>query len=547
MKKTWWKEAVIYQIYPRSFMDANGDGIGDLLGIIQKLDYIKDLGVDVIWLSPVYQSPNDDNGYDISDYYDIMTEFGTLGDFDELLDKVHLRGMKLVMDLVVNHTSDAHPWFQAARQSKDSPYRDFYFWAPEPPCNWPAFFGGPAWTYDEVAGEYFLHLFSSRQPDLNWENPQVRQEVYRLMRFWLDKGIDGFRMDVIPLISKRTDWPDVDLNNFTEAIEKTYANGPRVHEFLQEMHREVLRHYDIMTVGEAPGVPPRFGSLYVGEDRNELNMIFHFGHMFLDWGPRGKFDPQPWDLNAFKDVFNTWDAAIGDRGWLSPFLDNHDFPRMVSRWGNDKAYRVPSAKMLATLLLTMRGTPSIYMGSELGMTNVAFPSFDDYRDLETLNAYREVKARGGDLDALLRAVHQQSRDNMRTPMQWDGAHHAGFTEAGEPWIPVNPNYTEINAEKVLADPDSVFHYYRRLLQLRKAHPTLIYGRYEMIDEGSEVLYAYRRWDEAGEYFVYLNFSDEEQELTPRPAGKDWSLLIGNYDGETARLRPWEGRVYQVTA
>ena len=374
MKRTWWKESVIYQIYPRSFKDSNGDGIGDLRGIIEQLDYLKNLGVDILWLSPIYQSPNDDNGYDISDYYSIMEEFGTMQDFDEMLSGIHDRGMKLVMDLVVNHTSDEHYWFQESRKSKDNPYRDYYFWRPEKPNNWQSFFTGDAWEYDAQTGEYYLHLFTKKQPDLNWENLIVRQEIYKMMRWWLDKGVDGFRMDVIPLISKRLDFPDADFSDFAKVVEEIYANGPRLHEFLKEMYREVLGDYDIMTVGEAPGVSPEQARLYVGESRKELNMIFHFGHMFLDWGGEGKFELSDWNLREFKNVFTTWHNAMAEEGWVSIFLDNHDFPRMVSRWGNDKEYHQESARLLAILILTLRGTPTIYQGSEIGMTNVAFES-----------------------------------------------------------------------------------------------------------------------------------------------------------------------------
>ena len=550
MARTWWKEAVIYQIYPRSFMDGNGDGIGDLRGIIEKLDYLQLLGVDVLWLSPVFESPNDDNGYDISDYRAIMKEFGGMADFDEMLEGIHARGMKLVMDLVVNHSSDEHSWFQESRSSTDNPYRDYYFWEPEPPNNWKSFFGGNAWEYDAPSGEYYLHLFSKKQPDLNWENQKVREEVYSLMRFWLDKGVDGFRMDVIPFISKRLDWPDMDPHDFSSAIEQIYANGPRLHEFLQEMNRKVSSHYDVMTVGEAPGVPPKWANLYVGEDREELNMIFHFGHMMLDWGPGGKFDPQSWGLKEFKEVFNTWHKAVGQKGWISIFLDNHDFPRLVSRWGNDREYRVESATLLATLLLTMRGTPSIYQGTEIGMTNVAFDRLDDYRDLETINEYREAKERGDDLDALLKVVHRVGRDNVRTPLQWDDSPNAGFTAASEPWIKVNPNYREINVKAALADPDSVFFYYQQLLRFRKENLALVYGDYEPIDEGSDWLYAYRRWSKEGEFYIYLNFSSKEQTNIPFPTGIRTRLFISNYEPDASfkdTLRPWEARVYRVAA
>ena len=545
MTKTWWKEAVIYQIYPRSFKDSNGDGIGDLGGIIEKLDYLAELGVDLLWLSPIYQSPNDDNGYDISDYRDIMTEFGNMAQFEEMLEGIHQRGMKLMMDLVVNHSSDEHHWFQESRKGVDNPYRDYYIWRKEKPVRWPSFFGGEAWEYDELSGEYYLHLFSRKQPDLNWENPKLREEVYEMMRFWLDKGVDGFRMDVIPFISKRLDWPKVDWSDFPKIVAEVYANGPRLHEFLQEMKREALAPYDVATVGEAPGVSAEMGNLYVGESRKELDMIFHFGHMFLDWGPGGKFDLTDWDLKDFKGVFNDWYTALGEEGWVSIFLDNHDFPRLVSRWGNDGEYREESAKLLAILLLSLRGTPSIYQGSEIGMTNVAFPSIDDYRDLETLNTWAEAKEKGEDLDQLLRAVHKQGRDNARTPIHWDDSPQAGFTTSAEPWIKVNPNYPEINAAAVLARPDSIFYFYQKLLGLRKQYLTWVYGEYEMMDGYHPELYAYRRWDEEGEFYFYLNFSETELTELPGPPLEEMELIIGNYpDHEDAHLRAWEARVYR---
>ena len=377
MNKVWWKESVVYQIYPRSFKDANNDGIGDLKGIVQKIDYIRNLGVDVIWLCPIYKSPNDDNGYDISDYTDIMAEFGTMDDFDELLKAAHDRGLKIIMDLVVNHTSDEHPWFLASRKSKDNPYRDYYYWRKgsngSAPNNWQSFFKGSAWEPDKNSEEYYLHLFSKKQPDLNWENPAVRQEVHNLMKFWLDKGIDGFRMDVIPLISKNIHFPDTDYKKFYDVIEHVYANGPRVHEFLREMHEKVLSKYDIMTVGEGPGVTPDNANLYVGCNRKELNMIFHFGHLYLGSGKNGKYDVAPWNLQEFKNIFNIWDKALAGDGWNSIFLGNHDFSRIVSRFGNDVQYRKESAKLLAMLLLSMRGTVFLYQGDEIGMTNVAFP------------------------------------------------------------------------------------------------------------------------------------------------------------------------------
>ena len=545
MKKTWWKESVIYQIYPRSFKDSNGDGIGDLGGIIEKLDYLAELGVDILWLSPIYQSPNDDNGYDISDYRDIMTEFGNMDDFDRMLAGIHERGMKLMMDLVVNHSSDEHHWFQESRKSKDNPYRDYYIWRDEKPVSWPSFFGGEAWEYDELTDSYYLHLFSKKQPDLNWENPKVREEVYSMMRYWLDKGVDGFRMDVIPFISKRLEWPEVDWNDFPKIVEEVYANGPRLHEFLQEMNTQALAPYDITTVGEAPGVPPQLGNLYVGESQKELDMIFHFGHMFLDWGPGGKFDIADWDLRDFKGVFNEWYEALGDEGWVSIFLDNHDFPRLVSRWGNDQQYREESAKLLAILLLSLRGTPSIYQGTEIGMTNVAFPSIDDYRDIETINAWKEAEEKGEDLQALLKGIHKQGRDNVRTPVHWNDSPNAGFTTAAEPWIKVNPNYPEINAEAVLQQPNSIFYFYQRLLKMRKTHSTWVYGQYEMIDGNDTRLYAYKRWDDEECYYFYLNFSDEPFSQLPGPDLGEMELIVGNYpDQQPEHLRPWEARVYR---
>ncbi len=544
MTKSWWKESVIYQIYPRSFKDSDGDGIGDLQGIIQKLDYLKELGIDIIWLSPVYKSPNDDNGYDISDYYSIMEEFGTMADFDELLKEVHERGLKLLMDLVVNHTSDEHEWFAESRKSKDNPYRDYYYWKPEVPNNWISIFGGPAWEYDEQSGEYFLHLFTRKQPDLNWENPKVRQEIYKIMRFWLDKGVDGFRMDVIPMISKQLDFPDADFSDFNKVIETVYCNGPRVHEFLQEMQEQVLQHYDVMTVGEGVGIPPHLANKYVGEDRRELNMIFHFGHMFIDHGPEGKFDIVPFSLPEFKQIFVEWHEAVGTSGWINIYLDNHDFPRMVSRFGNDQQFHRESAKLLAMLILSLRGTPCIYQGSELGMTNVAFTDFEDYRDIETLNAVREWKEAEKDLEELLPRVHRQGRDNVRTPMQWDDSDHGGFT-SGVPWIKLNPNYRDYHAKRNLEDPGSIFHFYKSMLQIRKEHPTLIYGEMEVLRPEDEQLFAFWRRLEGDLYLVLLNFSEVVLTDLPGPQ-QELELIISNYtyNGQ-GNLRPWEARLLKV--
>lgn len=541
----WWKEQVIYQIYPRSFKDSNGDGIGDIPGIIEKLDYLKDLGVDIIWLGPVYPSPNDDNGYDVSDYRDIHPEFGTMADFDRLLTSLHEKGMKLIMDLVVNHSSDEHKWFQESRQSKDNPYRDFYIWKKGknggPPNNWTSFFEGSAWKYDEQTDEYFLHLFTQKQPDLNWENPVVRAEVFDIVRFWLDKGIDGFRMDVISLISKRLDFEDTPYENFVDTIKHIYSNGPRVHEFIREMYDKVLSHYDVMTLGEGPGISKTQGLQYVGHDRGELDMIFHLDHMFLGFGPGGRFDQEPYDLKAVKKVFKEWYDAMGASGWISIFLDNHDFPRMVSRFGNDQQYRVESAKLLAMLVLTMRGTPCIYQGSEIGMTNVQFGSIDDFRDVETLNFHKALLKNGMPESEFLRLANANGRDNVRTPMQWSDASHGGFT-TGSPWIDVNPNYTEINVEKELRDEHSIYFFYQKLLSLRKGNETLVYGTFEDLSEGANDLFIYQRTAKEEQYTIVLNFSDHENgaALSSAPG----SLILSNYDPVKTSLQPWEARLYR---
>lgn len=556
MTKAFWKEAVVYQIYPRSFKDSNGDGIGDLQGIISKLDYLKELGVDVIWLSPVYKSPNDDNGYDISDYQDIMDEFGTLADWEELLEGLHSRGIKLIMDLVVNHTSDEHPWFIASRESKDSPYRDYYWWKPgkegREPNNWVSCFSGPAWEYDGKTDEYYLHIFSRKQPDLNWENPKVREEVHNMMKWWLDKGIDGFRMDVINFISKAPDLPDAGGDRYAWGGEY-FINGPRIHEFLHEMNEKVLSKYDILTVGEMPGATVEEAALYTNEDRKELNMVFTFEHVDLDSGPGGKWDLKPWKLTDLKNTLNKWQIGLQGKGWNSLYLNNHDQPRLVSRFGNDKEYRLESAKLLATLLHTLQGTPYIYQGEELGMTNVRFESIDDYRDIETLNMYREQVIEGGlDADSVLRSIYAKGRDNARTPVQWDDSPNAGFT-AGTPWLSVNPNYKEINAEQALKDPNSVFHYYKKLIALRKQHPILTYGTFESILDDHEQIYAYLRTLDDERLLVFLNFYAEpaEFELPEGTAYGDKELIISNYEVDAAEeigrvnLRPYEARVYKL--
>ncbi|WP_026486609.1 glycoside hydrolase family 13 protein [Caldanaerobius polysaccharolyticus] len=555
MNKKWWKEAVVYQVYPRSFYDTNGDGIGDLRGIIQKLDYLKDLGVDVIWLNPVYKSPNADNGYDISDYYDIMDEFGTIADFDELLEEVHKRGMKLIMDLVVNHTSDEHRWFIESRSSKHSPYRDYYIWRPgkdgREPNNWVSIFSGPAWQYDEKTGEYYLHLFAVKQPDLNWENPRMRKEIYEMINWWLQKGIDGFRLDAINLISKAEGLPDdPDPHGQRWAGSKYYLNGPKVHDYLQEMYRETFSKYDIMTVGEISGVTPEIGRLYVDEGRKELNMIIHFELMDVDCGPGGKWDIVPWKLTDFKRIMYNWYITLKDRGWVALYLNNHDQPRMVSRFGDDGQYRVQSAKMLATLLHTWQGTPFIYQGEEIGMTNVAFDSIQDYRDVETLNWYNEMIKQGDNPERLMKVIHARSRDNARTPMQWNSGPNAGFT-TGTPWIKVNPNYKEINVEDALKDPDSIFYYYKKLIELRKTHPSIVYGEINMILEDDENIFAYTRVLGDERLLVVLNFFENEVEfvLPDEVEFKDYKLLLSNYpvegDLKKAILRPYETRVYRL--
>lgn len=558
MERQWWKEGVVYQIYPRSFNDSNGDGIGDLQGIIQKLDYLKELGVDIIWLSPVYRSPNDDNGYDISDYRGIMGEFGTMADMDQLIEEMHQREMKLVMDLVVNHTSDEHAWFIESRSSKENPYRDYYIWRPgndgQEPNNWGSWFGGSAWEHDEMTDEYFLHIFSKKQPDLNWENPKVREEIYDMMKWWLDKGIDGFRMDVINLISKVPGLPNGEMNAGDRYGNGAphFIDGPRIHEYLQEMNQKVLSHYDIMTVGECPGATVESAQNYVNTDRDELNMLFHFELMGVDRG-NSKWDViEDWKLTDLKAVFSKWSEGLKEQGWNSLYMNNHDQPRMVSRFGDDDKYRVESAKMLATLLHTLPGTPYIYQGEEIGMTNVIFQSIDDYRDIETLNWYQEQIEDGRSAEEMIPILYQASRDHARTPVQWDATPHAGFT-TGIPWIQVNPNYTKINVEAALKDPNSIFHYYKKLLQLRKDQQNLvmIYGDYQQLMADHEQIYSYIREYQGDRLLVILNFSKNEPIFSYYLPYEVDELVIANYlveDSEVIReirLRPYEARVYRM--
>ncbi|MDU5946640.1 MAG: alpha-glucosidase [Paenibacillus macerans] len=559
MNQEWWKQSVVYQIYPRSFKDSDGDGIGDIKGITQSLDHLQNLGVDVIWLSPVYRSPNDDNGYDISDYRAIMDEFGTMRDFDEMLSEAHARNIKIMMDLVVNHTSDEHSWFIASRSSKSSPYRDYYVWRPGknggPPNNWGSFFGGSAWEYDPVTGEYYLHLFSKKQPDLNWENPQLRREVYDLMTFWLNKGVDGFRMDVVNFISKDQRFLDGVVGDTAYGDGGPhFTNGPRIHEFLRDMNHEVLAKYDTITVGEMPNVGVEEAKLYTAKERRELNMVFHFEHVDVGNGKFGKWSPQPWKLTDLKTIFTRWQKGLEKQGWNSLYWSNHDQPRAISRFGNDsEEYREVSGKMLATCLHMLKGTPYIYQGEEIGMTNVAFETVDEYRDIETLNTYRDYIAAGLlTREEMMKAIHERSRDNARTPMQWTDAEHAGFT-AGQPWIAVNPNYRQINVAAAMRDQNSIFYYYQKLIRLRKENPVIVDGGYELLLDDHEQIYAYTRTLQEDQLLVICNFSAERPQFT-LPEGLNRTraeLLISNYEADgkddfrSFRLKPYEARVYRL--
>ncbi len=553
INKKWWKEAVVYQIYPRSFKDSDGDGVGDLRGIISKLDYLKSLGVDVIWLNPIYASPNDDNGYDISDYRAIMPEMGTMEDFDTLLQGMHERGIKLVMDLVVNHSSDEHMWFKESRSSRDNPYRDYYHW-------WPAEKGTPskrwsffdeesnAWRYDTATNAYYLHYFSRKQPDLNWENPKVRQEVYDLMKFWFDKGVDGFRMDVIPFISKDTLFPELPAE-YNGNYVAYYAKGPRLHEYLQEMNREVLSKYDVMTVGEGAGVAIDDALLFVDEDRNELQTFFHFE--VADWGRRKSDfmypDPDNRHLPDLKATFDKWDKVFENKGWGTVYLGNHDQSRMVSRYGNDSPeYRDRSSQMLQTMLLTMRATPYIYHGDEIGMSNIRFTDIKDYRDLQTINYYNRLKKEGGDLAAFMAAQAEVSRDNGRTPIQWDATANAGFT-TGKPWIKVNPNYSAVNVEVQEKDPNSTLNYFRKMIALRKQEPALVYGTFTLVDRENPSVFAYIRVMDGRKLLVLLNFTAEEAEVNTGIDLSNSKVLIGNYPTPSANgsLMPYEAVVLEV--
>lgn len=539
MIKKWWQKSVIYQIYPKSFFDSNGDGIGDLQGIIQKISYLKRLGVDVIWLCPVYQSPQEDNGYDISDYESIYPGFGTMDDMKKLIRICDREGIRIVMDLVVNHTSDEHKWFQEAKKSRENPYRDFYIWRKgkngQLPNDLESNFGGSAWEYSEETDEYYLHFYSKKQPDLNWENEKLRQEIYRMMNRWLDLGIAGFRMDVIDLIGKLPD-------------EKIKENGPRLHEYLQEMNANTFGRRDAMTVGECWGATPEIARLYTAPERKELSMIFQFEQIQLDKKKGGqRWDLKELDLRDLKAVFSKWQYELEECGWNSLFWSNHDLPRIVSRWGNDREYRELSAKMLATLLHGMKGTPYIYQGEELGMTNAPFTSIEDFPDIETQNIYKERLRAGFSKEETMCAIRKKARDNARTPMQWNAEKNAGFT-TGTPWYQVNPNYTEINAEDAMSREDSVFYYYQKLIRLRREHEIMAYGIYDLLLPEDEDLYIYTRTLENEKWLILCNFHEKERVITSMRMGR---VILSNYADtpqleELCLLRPYEAVIYQIS-
>lgn len=538
----WWQNAVIYQIYPRSFKDSNGDGIGDIPGIISRLDYLEELGIDAIWLSPVYASPNDDNGYDISDYQAIHPDFGTMKDMDRLIAEAKSRGIRIVMDLVVNHTSDEHQWFVEAKKSRDNDYRDYYVWR-DPvdgglPNDLTSTFGGPAWEYDEKTEQYYLHLFSKKQPDLNWENEAVREAVYDMMNFWLDKGIGGFRMDVIDLIGKKPD-------------EGITGNGPKLHEYLKEMHQETLKGRDVMTVGETWGATPETAKLYSDPERQELSMVFQFEHMQLDEQPGGmKWDLKELDLTELKHVLSKWQVELKDSGWNSLFWNNHDLPRIVSRFGNDTTYRVESAKLFAILLHLMKGTPYIYQGEEIGMTNRTIETIDEVDDIESINMYYERLENGYSEDDLIHAINTKGRDNARTPMQWSDTDQAGFT-TGTPWLPVQPNYKDINVEAALESEDSIFNMYKELIQLRKGNPLIVWGDYELLLPDHPSIFAYKRSYEGRTWLVAANMSEQEEKLELDEEEETAKVIVSNYAKEEvalkkAILQPFEAFVVELS-
>ena len=556
--KNWWKNSVVYQIYPRSFKDSNGDGFGDLQGVIEKLDYLKELGIDVIWLSPVFDSPQDDNGYDIRDYRSIYGRFGSNEDMEELINKAHDRDIKIVLDLVVNHTSDEHAWFVESRKSRDNEYSDYYIWKDQKedgsePNNWGSSFCGSAWEYCEERGQYYLHFYSKKQPDLNWENPQVRQEVYDLMKFWMEKGADGWRMDVIASISKDQNYPDYPEEDGRKYYTgKYHSNGPRLHEFIHEMNREVLSKYDCMTVGEAPGSTPEVARLFTDPTREELNMIFTFEHMNIDrilGSVNRKWALKPFDLRDLKRVMSEWQTKLYGRGWNALYFENHDQPRVISRWGNDTVYREKCAKAYATILHGMQGTPYIYQGEEIGMTNVHF-DLDEYEDIEVRNAYKELVLNGKTIseDDFKKAVWNKSRDNARTPMQWDDSDNAGFT-TGKPWFGVSGRYKEINVKQALADKDSIFYYYKKLIELRHKESLLTEGNYQLLLPEDEKIFAYLRNTENETWLIVANMSEDTaltDELKPFVNTKQ-DIMIGNYDRANLdeALRPYEAFMMRI--
>lgn len=530
----WWKDAVIYQIYPKSFKDSKGDGIGDINGIISKLDYLEKLGIDAIWLSPVYKSPQDDNGYDIADYQAIDTMFGTLEDMDRLISEAKTHHIRIIMDLVLNHTSDEHRWFQEAKKSKDNPYHDYYVWRDaqdgQLPNDMQSVFGGPAWEYVEEVDQYYFHQFSVKQPDLNWDNEAVRHELYDMINWWIDRGVGGFRLDVIDQIAKV---PDLKITN----------NGPKLHDYIRELNENTFGKGEFITVGEAWGANIDNAKLYSNPDGSEFSMVFQFEHIGLDQQEgKEKWDLAPLPFIKLKQVLTKWQEALDGSGWNSLFWDNHDLPRIVSRWGNDQAYRKESAKMLAVVLHGMQGTPYIYQGEELGMTNVQYP-IEDYEDLETLNMYHERKKQGYQEEGIMRSIHAKSRDNARTPMQWDASDNAGFT-TGTPWLKVNPNYIEINAKDNLEDPDSVFACYQKLIALRKSYPVFVDGHFRLLLEEDENFFAYMREDENSELLVVANFFDQQVNLPLELDLQDYTILYQNYKDTSGNLyRPYEARIY----
>ena len=555
--RKWWKEAVVYQIYPRSFKDTDGDGVGDLKGVISKLDYIKSLGIDVVWLNPIFGSPNDDNGYDISDYQGIMKEFGTMKDFDALLKGMHERKIKMVLDLVVNHSSDEHKWFQESKKSRTNPYRNYYHWWDAErgkPGHRVSFFdvNGDGWKYDSLTNAYYLHYFSRKQPDLNWENPKLRREIFNMMKFWFDKGVDGFRMDVIPFISKDTSFPEITQKELDEkyhgAWDYYYGHGPHVHEYLKQMNKEVLSKYDVMTVAEGAGNGAEDALLFVGEDRHELNMLYHFEGVSLGYLP-GEFkqmDPNGYSLVEFKKIYSKWDSVFAKKGWGTIYLGNHDQPRMLTRWGNDAPkYREASSKLLTTFLLSMRATPYYYFGDELGMSNIKFDNIEDYKDIETINYYKKLQNENGDLDRFLQGQKIGARDNGRTPFQWDDSKNAGFSNA-TPWLKVNPNYKKVNVAAEEKDPNSVLNYFRKMVKLRKALPELVYGKYDLLEKENNKVYAYIRTLDKKKVIVLLNFSKTNTTFDiPKSIGTAGQVLINNLKEITMQERAIKLQPYQA--